>query len=123
VDPFFGEGIYYALRSGQLAAETVDGALASGKADLSGYDRSVREEIYPEFHAARKLGKLIYGAPRLFCAIVKDNRELGLLYYRSLGNPRGYQEFWNELKRKSPYVLWNSLKRRTWGTLSRSSGY
>ncbi len=37
VDPFTGEGIHPALRSGTLAAEVLDGALRSGGADLGAY--------------------------------------------------------------------------------------
>ena len=65
VDPLLGEGIYYAVRSGQLAAKTIaDMLLQPGKCSLGDYETLVDQEMGPEFHAAGKLGKIIYGIPR-----------------------------------------------------------
>jgi menaquinone-9 beta-reductase len=47
-DPFTGEGIYQALRSGELAAATADRCLAAGDISaqaLSSYDRLYRQEF------------------------------------------------------------------------------
>jgi geranylgeranyl reductase family protein len=111
VDPFFGEGIYYAMRSGQMAAEAVAGALR-GKNDLSLYDRRLASEIYPEFRAAGKLGHWVYSFPRLCCRVISANRELAELYFDALREEGGYQRFWRELKPRAIRVLGKTVKKR-----------
>ncbi len=65
VDPLLGEGIYYAVRSGQLAAKSVTDMLANPSTHgLSDYERLVDNEFGPEFRVAGRLGKIIYGLPR-----------------------------------------------------------
>lgn len=58
VDPLSGEGIYPALRSGELAAEAGLCALDRGPGQLSRYTRQVRAEFGMEFGFARCLHKL-----------------------------------------------------------------
>jgi geranylgeranyl reductase family protein len=64
VDPLLGEGIYYAIRSGQLAAASVADALRNSFCRLEGYERTVAAEFGPEFRVAARFGTLIYGVPR-----------------------------------------------------------
>ena len=65
VDPLLGEGIYYAVRSGQLAVKGVTAMLSNSVTHgLSEYERLVATEFGPEFRVAGKLGKIIYGLPR-----------------------------------------------------------
>jgi len=59
VDPLTGEGIYYALRSGQLCAEAADAFLCGG-ASLDGYSARIREEIQEEFHVARTMASILF---------------------------------------------------------------
>ena len=65
VDPLLGEGIYYAVRSGQLAAKSVAKMFENpAHYQLCDYEKLVAEEFGPEFRVAGKLGKVIYGLPR-----------------------------------------------------------
>jgi geranylgeranyl reductase family protein len=59
VDPLTGEGIYYALRSGQLAAEAAEALLKHG-ASLDGYSDRIREEIQEEFRIALHMAEILY---------------------------------------------------------------
>src|SRR5262249_11118541 len=67
VDPITGEGITYAILSGQLAAK----ALCEGNLDVSQvcrrYDALLRRNILGELKAARILGNWMYNYPRLRC--------------------------------------------------------
>lgn len=52
INPFTGEGVFFALRGAQLAAEAIDGALRRG--DVSGrrlqsYDLARRRELLPRY--------------------------------------------------------------------------
>jgi flavin-dependent dehydrogenase len=65
VDPLLGEGIYYAVRSGQLAAQSVAQMLDNPITHrLSEYEMMVENEFGSEFRTAGRLGKIIYGLPR-----------------------------------------------------------
>jgi flavin-dependent dehydrogenase len=64
VDPLLGEGIYYAIRSGQLAAKSVTAMLGNSAIHhLSEYETLVGKEFGSEFRVAGRLGKIIYGLP------------------------------------------------------------
>ena len=62
-DPVTGEGITYAIRSGQLAARAIlDGEL--GKEEVGRlYDASLAAEVLSELRLGRMLGRLTYGHP------------------------------------------------------------
>jgi len=65
VDPLLGEGIYYAVRSGQLAAQSMIQTLRHPALhQLSAYEMLVASEFGPEFRVAGRLGSMIYGLPR-----------------------------------------------------------
>ena len=66
VDPLLGEGIYYAVRSGQLAATSVSNMVRQpATGHLSMYETVVANEFGPEFRVAGRLGKIVYGLPRV----------------------------------------------------------
>ncbi len=64
VDPLLGEGIYYAVRSGQLAAANISTALRQSSPHFEDYERAVIREFGLEFRIASRLGRLVYGVPR-----------------------------------------------------------
>jgi geranylgeranyl reductase family protein len=98
VDPFLGEGIYYAIRSGQLAAETVHGAL-TGLTPLDGYDALLNAELYPAFRAARKMSLLLYTFPETGYDILTRQAHVTDRYFEVLRGERPYDDMWDTLKR------------------------
>ena len=64
VDPLLGEGIYYAVRSGQIAAKTIIEAIPQKQPQFDGYERAVISEFGEEFRIASRLGRVVYGVPR-----------------------------------------------------------
>ena len=62
-DALFGEGIYYAVRSGNLAASSILGHLGPGL-PLAAYDRAIAGLRF-ELAAARLAARLFYASPRL----------------------------------------------------------
>ncbi len=63
VDPFTGEGIYYAMRSGLLAAKAiVHGGPEAGVVER--YRKRIRDDFEREFRGAAILGGIIHRAPR-----------------------------------------------------------
>jgi geranylgeranyl reductase family protein len=62
-EAFYGEGIYYAVRSGNLAADAILANL-QGRAPLSGYDRAMRGLRHDLFFS-RLTARVFYASPRL----------------------------------------------------------
>lgn len=54
VDPITGEGLYYALRSGELLAET----MAAGRPEM--YAQKARQELFPELETAARFAHAFY---------------------------------------------------------------
>ena len=64
VDPLLGEGIFYAIRSGQLAARSIVSFLHYSRGRLEDYEAAVLQEFGLEFRIASRLSRIIYGLPR-----------------------------------------------------------
>lgn len=95
IDPFLGEGIYYAVLSGRLAAEAVAEFLKEGK-PLASYDESVRREIEPELCAAFRIARVVYRFPRLIFRLTARHPRWLRGYGKVLQGRLSYQELWRE---------------------------
>lgn len=98
VDPLFGEGIYYAIRSGQIAAASVLGMLSDRRRTLLDYEQAVRREIYAEFRIASRLARIVYTFPRLCHRLIHRYQEVINLYYDVLQGRENYQSFFLKAK-------------------------
>ncbi|MBI5234745.1 MAG: geranylgeranyl reductase family protein [Deltaproteobacteria bacterium] len=81
VDPFLGEGIYYAALTGKAAAQAVISCVRRGTSDLSNYQAWIEKELYPEFKAAGKLSDLVYTHPRLWYNILEKEPDIMRRFY------------------------------------------
>ena len=94
VDPLFGEGIYYAVLSGRLAAETITNYLRGESLDLSTYADRIAREIYPEFRVAARIARLLYTFPRVVHRIARRRPEVIRQFYDVLKGLETYQSFY-----------------------------
>lgn len=106
VDPLFGEGIYYAVRSGQLAAESILNQVKDERRSLADYEEAVRREIYEEFRVAVRMASIVYSYPRLCHRLLPRYQHIVMLYYDVLRGRETYQTFYARAK----YVIKSSLK-------------
>jgi geranylgeranyl reductase family protein len=99
VNPFNGEGIAYALESGEILARTVVQAFARGRADqtervLAGYPQALRQEYGGYYAVGRQFVKLI-GRPGLMRYATKHSMakpalmRFALKLLANLTDPRG----------------------------------
>jgi len=93
VDPFLGEGIYYAVWSGRLAAEAIAGFMKR-ETPLARYGETVRNEIYPELHAASRIASLVYRFPRLLFNLTADHPQWLKEYGKVLQGRLNYRGLW-----------------------------
>ena len=98
VDPLFGEGIYYAVRSGQIAASSVLGIFHDQRRTLLDYELAVMREIYEEFKVASRMARIVYTFPRLCHQLMGRYQEVINLYYDVLKGRESYQSFFRKAK-------------------------
>jgi len=98
VDPFLGEGIYWGIRSGQVAAECLYDFLATGEERAVAYDRRISREFYPEFKAARRIAEVLYGFPQLVFEKIKQRPHVFQEYFQVLRGEKTCQDWWSSLR-------------------------
>jgi flavin-dependent dehydrogenase len=98
VDPLFGEGIYYAVRSGQMAAESILDHVSDRRRSLADYEGAVRREIYQEFRVAVRMASIVYSYPRLCHRLLPRYQHIVMLYYDVLRGRETYQTFFARAK-------------------------
>lgn len=111
VDPFLGEGIYYAIKTGKAAAGTIAGCLKSGNPDLSPYQAWLIKEVYPEFRAAGKISDLVYSHPRLWYGIIEKEPEIMLRYYNVIRGEESSSSFYDWVYGKIRSKPWKVIRR------------
>ena len=73
IDFWTGEGIYYALRSAQMAAPAIYNYLDGASQDFRQYEESIDRELMPELHIARTLARVGVWFPRLAYTLMKNS--------------------------------------------------
>lgn len=111
VDPFLGEGIYFAIRTAKGAAGVIAGCLQNGTSDLTPYQAWLEKEIIPEFRSAEKLSDLVYTHPRLWYSIVEKDPELMLRYYDVIRGLESCDSFYSWVHGKVRSKPWKMLRR------------
>lgn len=95
VDPITGEGIAWAMKSGQLAAAAAAEALATDRPDsaLERYQASLAP-LHDEMRRARRLRAMIYSAPLrgVFARVAQRNPSLQRRYLKLLAGERDYRD-------------------------------
>lgn len=76
VDPFCGEGIYYAIKSAQLASEAILDNKANMERAPSIYQELVDKQITVELAMARKLAKVFYTFPQVAFNLIERNPDI-----------------------------------------------
>ncbi len=96
VDAFCGEGLVYAIRSGQIAAEVAARALREndlGATSLREYERRCEVEFGRNLRYSRRLAALMHSAPRLFINLLASDPRVLARYLEVPLNLRSYRDF------------------------------
>jgi len=114
LEPFTGEGIYYALRSAYLAAEALTVASGSDTAPLS-YETAIDTEIMPELTGARALQHVFDAWPWLFHVLVRTHQRSWRAFAKILRGERGFHDV-EQVLRRYPNLVRTVLRlqRRAW---------
>ncbi len=98
-DPFLGEGIFQAIRSGQIAARCISDFLLGAQDALAEYERRIAREFYQEFRRAAQLSFLAFICPSYF-------------YHKLVLKPRGIEMLFSILRGEGNYnrMFWMAIK-------------
>jgi flavin-dependent dehydrogenase len=105
-DPFLGEGIYYAIRSGQIAGEYAAAALAGGRVDFEAYTRQANAAFHREFRYTRLFAEMFYRLPPFFCHALTRSRSLQRFTISILEENFSFRRSFLRLPRRSGRLLW-----------------
>ena len=108
VDPFLGEGIYYALKSGEIAADVAAGAVESGDFSerfLQEYVMRCEKEFNYDLKSALKFANFAYGHRDLFLKALWKDKKLFMEYLRTARGDMTYTDFNRWCARRSPVTL------------------
>lgn len=111
VDPFIGEGIYYAVRSGQLAADSLLGATEDAAA-LVRYEAALRRELCPELAWARRVATFFYSFPKLAYRVLTENEAVRASALAVLRGDERYRAVWLEFRRQAGRALLQWMRPR-----------
>ena len=98
LDPLTGEGIYYALRSGMLAAEAIVQSREKGVSPSGPYQAAVHDHIFENLKWALRFSSFVFRFTNLAYRTLKRYPELGNHYVRVLEGRETYQEFVTSVK-------------------------
>ncbi|MCL5037171.1 MAG: geranylgeranyl reductase family protein [Chloroflexi bacterium] len=99
VDPFLGEGIIYALRSGELAAGSVSSENLPGPV-RDNYSRAVAAEMFPQFRSAGWIAALIGSFPSAAYKLLKDHASLSDFYRGVMMGESKYTEVVSRIRNR-----------------------
>jgi geranylgeranyl reductase family protein len=112
LDPFTGEGIYYAVRSGMLAAQAILQSKDRGDLPAISYDKKIREVILEDLKWALHVSRIIYRFTQLSYRTLKQYPELGQLCIEVLEGETAYHGFVIKVKERIKDLLKGRLGER-----------
>ena len=106
-DPLTGEGIYYALKSGLIAAEVITEYFCKQVDDLSEYQKRIDAELMPELNAALPIQYIFNVAPLYFHKMLRDKDRLWSAFCRILRGELSYKIVKSKLPAST--IIWPPL--------------
>ncbi|AZR72236.1 hypothetical protein BBF96_01775 [Anoxybacter fermentans] len=107
VDPLTGEGIYYALKSSELAVENLF-KINSGKGQIKEYDKRIVQEILPELKMARRVARLAFSLSPLVHRVVRYYPDLLTYLLKICSGEKSYSFYVGMFLKKIPITLFKS---------------
>lgn len=106
IDPLSGDGIYYALLTGLIAAEVISNNLKGKEEGLSAYTARVWAETAEEFRAARRFARLFHRWPETSYRFLKSRKWVAELYFEVLRGRERYDHIWPIVRREWLRFAW-----------------
>jgi len=120
MDPLQGEGIYYAIRSGMLAAEAITEWKKEGIAPSDYYQKAVYCDIYGNLKWALTFSRFVFRFTKLAYRTLKRYPDLGEFYLQVLEGKETYQGFVTRVKTRMKDLLKGRLSDKIKGAMART---
>ncbi len=108
-DPWLGEGIFYAVRSANLAAQVLTHAMQNSSANLSEYTRLIDDEIIQDFKYSRRIGQIVYRIPRLATTLISRSPVMQRDVFINIRGDLSFQQLWKQLRKNIFTILFQTL--------------
>ncbi len=95
-DPFFGEGIAYAVQTGRFAAAAVSQFCQGHWPDLTAYTISVQSVLARDLRFWSILSQVIYRAPSLSLRLLASNRLFQRLADQAISGDKSFSKTWKK---------------------------
>ena len=110
VDPFLGEGIYYAVKSAQTISHTLLDCAHEPLVAGQQYEKRLQDMV-SELRASLKIARLLHHFPHYGYYLFKTYRGLAQSYFKVLCGEYSFSRFYNILRRQAvlhvmSYTLW-----------------
>ena len=112
VDPVTGEGIAFAFRSAEMAAEAVDAFLRRGE-PLELYSHRLWREIHADLATARRIAGLLYRHPRAAHRLISGSRSLAATFVGLFRGDVSYRGLLARILVRAPVLPMSYLRPRT----------
>ncbi len=109
IDPLTGEGVYYAIRSGMLAAEAILRSKEKGILPADLYHEAVQVNIVENFKWALLFARFVNRFNKLSYQTLRHYPELGNLYLQVLEGKETYKGFVERVKQRVKDLLKGQL--------------
>ena len=100
VDPLFGEGIYYAVQSGQMAAQAILLHPDDHRRSMAAYEAALNREVIPDFEVTGRIAGVLYAFPRLGFKLLRRYKDVVQSYYGVLQGHTSPAQFLADAKRR-----------------------
>ena len=120
MDPLQGEGIYYAIRSGMLAAEAIAEWKKGGINPSDFYQKAVYYDICGNLKWALTFSRFVFRFSKLAYRTLKRYPELGEFYLQVLEGRETYQGFVTKVKERMKDLLKGRLSEKIKGAMART---
>ncbi len=98
MDPLQGEGIYYAILSGQLAAQAINQSIEKDLLPSESYQTSIHLHISENLKWALPFSRFVFRFTKLAYEALKTYPELAHFYLQVLEGKENYQGFVSKMK-------------------------
>ena len=109
-DAWLGEGIYYAVKSANIAAEILHNNLLSDQANLQEYSERINKTLNQDLHYARNFANLVYTFPRVMSLVLKNCPVIQDPVFNTVRGKLNFEELQNFLIRKIPHIFFQLLQ-------------
>ena len=111
IDPVTGEGIYWALKSGEEAARAISETLPAGEQAASVYTAALGRHILPELRAAWKVSLPLNAFPLASFNFFQANKLIREMHFHVIAGRSSYVELMAQVPRM-PLLMMKSLLAR-----------